>query len=199
MPEPNSLVVAVGDVSGKGVPAALYSAFAGELVRSRTFRRRYTSDRSSPAGVLASMNTILYQRQLEEYYCTLCYAIFDLKRRTVVMANSGLPYPIRCRQGDGGVDGSPCAKQIELAGRAARIVSRIVLRRGELRSGVRRCLRVLQRRRVRSGRRARARNSARRGSSPSSSSARPGRRARSSTRFSPRFRRSAAIPRPTTT
>ena len=35
-PEPNSLVVAVGDVSGKGVPAALYSAFAGELVRSRT-------------------------------------------------------------------------------------------------------------------------------------------------------------------
>ena len=37
-PEPHSLVVAVGDVSGKGVPAALYSAFAGELVRSRTFR-----------------------------------------------------------------------------------------------------------------------------------------------------------------
>ena len=36
-PEPNSLVIAVGDVSGKGVPAALYSAFAGELVRSRTF------------------------------------------------------------------------------------------------------------------------------------------------------------------
>ena len=100
MPEPNSLVVAVGDVSGKGVPAALYSAFAGELVRSRTFRRRYTPDRSSPAGVLASMNTILYQRQLEEYYCTLCYAMFDFKRRTVVMANSGLPYPIRCRHGD---------------------------------------------------------------------------------------------------
>jgi sigma-B regulation protein RsbU (phosphoserine phosphatase) len=116
MPEPNSLVVAVGDVSGKGVPAALYSAFAGELVRSRTFRRRYTADRSSPAGVLASMNTILYQRQLEEYYCTLCYAIFDLKRRTVVMANSGLPYPIRCRQVEPIADGVPCARQIELAG-----------------------------------------------------------------------------------
>jgi sigma-B regulation protein RsbU (phosphoserine phosphatase) len=116
MPEPNSLVVAVGDVSGKGVPAALYSAFAGELVRSRTFRRRYAPDRSTPAGVLASMNTILYQRQLEEYYCTLCYAVFDLKRRSVVMANSGLPYPIRCRRGDASVEGSPCARQIELAG-----------------------------------------------------------------------------------
>jgi sigma-B regulation protein RsbU (phosphoserine phosphatase) len=95
-PEPNSLVVAVGDVSGKGVPAALYSAFAGELVRSRTFRRRYAPERFSPSGVLASMNTILHERQLEEYYCTLCYAVFEFKRRVLTIANSGLPYPIRC-------------------------------------------------------------------------------------------------------
>ena len=70
--------MAVGDVSGKGVPAALYSAFAAELVRGRTFRRRYLPERSSPAGVLSSVNTILHQRQLEEYYCTMCYTIFDL-------------------------------------------------------------------------------------------------------------------------
>ncbi len=107
-PEPQSLVIAVGDVSGKGVPAALYSAFAGELVRSRTFRRRYTTDRSSPAGVLASMNTILHERQLEQYYCTLCYALFDLKRKSVTLANSGLPYPVRCSGGE--------AAQVELPG-----------------------------------------------------------------------------------
>ena len=107
-PEPNSLVVAVGDVSGKGVPAALYSAFAGELVRSRTFRRRYAPERFSPAGVLASVNTILHERQLEEYYCTLCYASFDFKRRTVILANSGLPYPIRCSNAS--------VSQIELPG-----------------------------------------------------------------------------------
>jgi sigma-B regulation protein RsbU (phosphoserine phosphatase) len=95
-PEPNSFVVAVGDVSGKGVPAALYGAFAGELVRSRTFRRRYSSELASPASVLSWINVILHERQLEEYYCTLCYASFDLKRRTVVLSNSGLPYPIRC-------------------------------------------------------------------------------------------------------
>jgi sigma-B regulation protein RsbU (phosphoserine phosphatase) len=95
-PEPNSLVVAVGDVSGKGVPAALYSAFAGELIRSRTFRRRYAPERFTPAGVLMSSNIILHERQLEEYYCTLCYALFDMKRRVVTMSNSGLPYPIRC-------------------------------------------------------------------------------------------------------
>jgi phosphoserine phosphatase RsbU/P len=107
-PDSSNLVVAVGDVSGKGVPAALYSAFAAELVRGRTFRRRYLPERSSPAGVLSSVNTILHQRQLEEYYCTLCYAIFDLKRRTMTLANSGLPYPIRS-------SGEGCA-QIELPG-----------------------------------------------------------------------------------
>jgi serine phosphatase RsbU (regulator of sigma subunit) len=95
VPVSNRLVVAVGDVSGKGVPAALYGVLAGELVRSRTFRLRYLPDRSSPADVLSSINTILHERRLEEYYCTLCYASFDLKRRTVTVANSGLPYPIR--------------------------------------------------------------------------------------------------------
>jgi len=95
-PESNTLIVAVGDVSGKGTPAALYSVFAGELVRSRTFRRRFMPERSSPAAVLLSINTILHQRQLEEYYATLCYAIFDLKRRHLALSNSGLPYPVRC-------------------------------------------------------------------------------------------------------
>jgi phosphoserine phosphatase RsbU/P len=107
-PEPNSLVVAVGDVSGKGAPAALYSAFAAELVRSRTYRRRYTPDKFSVAGVLQAMNTILHDRQLEEYYCTLCYAFFDFKRRTVTVSNSGLPYPVRCSDNECG--------QIELPG-----------------------------------------------------------------------------------
>ncbi|MGE3402406.1 MAG: GAF domain-containing protein [Vicinamibacterales bacterium] len=107
-PEAHSLVVAVGDVSGKGAPAALYGAFAAELVRSRTLRRRYTPDRFSVSGVLQSMNTILHERQLEEYYCTLCYAFFDFKRRSVTISNSGLPYPIHC-------SGDECG-QIELPG-----------------------------------------------------------------------------------
>ena len=107
-PEPDSLVVAVGDVSGKGAPAALYGAYAAELVRSRTMRRRYTPDRFSVAGVLQSMNKILHERQLAEYFCTLCYAFFDFKGRILTMSNSGLPYPIRCTE-----DG--CG-QIELPG-----------------------------------------------------------------------------------
>jgi sigma-B regulation protein RsbU (phosphoserine phosphatase) len=107
-PEANTLVVAVGDVSGKGAPAALYGAFTAELVRSRTMRRRFVPDRFSVSGVLQVMNTILHERHLEEYYCTLCYAFFDFARRVVTMSNSGLPYPIRCSAGACG--------QIELPG-----------------------------------------------------------------------------------
>ena len=95
LPQSSTLIVALGDVSGKGVPAALYSVFAAELVRSRTFRGRYLPERSAPGKVLSSINTILHDRQLEEYYCTLCYVQFDLRRRRVTLANSGLPYPIR--------------------------------------------------------------------------------------------------------
>ena len=110
-PEPNQFIVAVGDVSGKGVPAALYSVFAAEVVRGRTFRRRLSQDRTAgPAAVLTSINRILHERQLEEYYCTLCYAQFDLRKHTLTLANSGLPYPIRCA-----ADGTECA-QIVLPG-----------------------------------------------------------------------------------
>ena len=42
------------------------------------------------------MNTILHERRLEAYYCTLCYASIDQKRRIMTIANSGLPYPVRC-------------------------------------------------------------------------------------------------------
>ena len=107
-PDNNTLVVAVGDVSGKGAPAALYGAFAAELVRSRTMRGRFAPDRFSVSGVLQAMNTILHERQLEEYFCTLCYAFFDFKAHTATLSNSGLPYPIHCTHDE--------CRQIELPG-----------------------------------------------------------------------------------
>ena len=56
-PEPNTLVVAVGDVSGKGAPAALYGAFAAEQVRSRTLRRA-----SEDSGGTGSSNQPIRER-----------------------------------------------------------------------------------------------------------------------------------------
>lgn len=107
-PEASTLVVALGDVSGKGVPAALYGAAIGEMIRGRTFRRRLEKNPTTPASVLAGMNRILYERNLEEYYCTLCYAMFEFKKKVVTFANSGLPFPVKCTNGK--------AEQINLPG-----------------------------------------------------------------------------------
>jgi sigma-B regulation protein RsbU (phosphoserine phosphatase) len=107
-PEANTLVVTLGDVSGKGVPAALYSAAIGEMIRGRTFRRRLEKKSSTPGEVLAGMNRILHERNLEEYYCTLCYAMFEFKKQIATFANSGLPFPVKCTDGK--------AEQINLPG-----------------------------------------------------------------------------------
>jgi sigma-B regulation protein RsbU (phosphoserine phosphatase) len=70
--------------------------------------RRFTPEKFSVSGVLQVMNTILHERQLDEYFCTLCYAFFDFKAHTATLSNSGLPYPIHCTRDE--------CTQIELPG-----------------------------------------------------------------------------------
>jgi sigma-B regulation protein RsbU (phosphoserine phosphatase) len=84
----NVLGLAVGDVAGKGVPAALYGAFASGTVRARAFERRM------PADLLERVNRTLRRRGVEGLFCTLTYALFDFSARTLKLANSGVPYPI---------------------------------------------------------------------------------------------------------
>lgn len=89
------LGVAVGDVAGKGVPAALYGAFASGSVRARAFERH------APADLLARVNRTLRRRGVDGLYCNLAYAIFDFDARRLRLANSGLPYPLRYRAASG--------------------------------------------------------------------------------------------------
>jgi phosphoserine phosphatase RsbU/P len=83
--------VAVGDVAGKGVPAALYAAFASGTVRSRAFERH------SPADLMARVNRTLRRRGVEGLLCNLIYARFDLPSKTMTLASSGLPTPFHYR------------------------------------------------------------------------------------------------------
>jgi phosphoserine phosphatase RsbU/P len=85
------LSLAIGDVAGKGVPAALYGAFASGNVRSRAFERH------PPADVLRRVNRTLCTRGVDGLFCTLAFAQFDFVNRTVTLANSGLPYPLHYR------------------------------------------------------------------------------------------------------
>ena len=74
-------------MAGKGVPAALYAAYASGAVRARAFERR------PPADLLARVNRTLRRRGIEGFYCTLAYALFDFRERSLRVANSGLPHP----------------------------------------------------------------------------------------------------------
>jgi sigma-B regulation protein RsbU (phosphoserine phosphatase) len=89
------LGVATGDVAGKGVPAALYAAFASGTVRSRAFERR------PPSDLMQRVNRTLRRRGIEGLFCTLAYALFDFQDRSLRLANSGLPHPLHYRAGSG--------------------------------------------------------------------------------------------------
>jgi phosphoserine phosphatase RsbU/P len=99
----NVLGLAVGDVAGKGVPAALYGAFASGTVRARAFERR------SPAELLERVNRTLRRRGVEGLFCTLTYALFDFSARTLRVANSGVPYPLHYSAATGRCEAIPVA------------------------------------------------------------------------------------------
>lgn len=86
--EDGTLGLSLGDVAGKGLPAALYGAFVSGSVRARAFERR------TPSDLLARANRTLRRRGVEGVFCTLTYALFDFKNRTVRIANSGVPFPL---------------------------------------------------------------------------------------------------------
>ena len=85
--------IALGDVSGKGAPAALYAALASGIMRSTS------GAEPSPAEMLAAINASLNERRLEAHYLSLLYAVWDDDQRVMHIANSGLPRPIHCREG----------------------------------------------------------------------------------------------------
>jgi sigma-B regulation protein RsbU (phosphoserine phosphatase) len=83
------LGLSVGDVSGKGVAAALFGAFTSGTVRARAFERH------PPANLLERVNRTLVRRGTEGLFCTLSFSLFDFAGRRLRIASSGLPYPLR--------------------------------------------------------------------------------------------------------
>jgi sigma-B regulation protein RsbU (phosphoserine phosphatase) len=88
-----SLGIAIGDVSGKGAPAALYAALASGFLRS------HAAAQPGAAEMLALLNRSLVQRPIDGQYISVAYAVWDDERRLLRVANSGLPRPLYCHQG----------------------------------------------------------------------------------------------------
>lgn len=79
----NRIGLLIGDVSGKGVPAALTMAqILAEF-------RLYAHDVSSPAAILARLNDLFVGRSQRGAFCTMCYFEIDLENGQVIGANAG--------------------------------------------------------------------------------------------------------------
>jgi len=78
----------IGDVSGKGAPAAIYAALVSGILRS------HAPIEPGPAEMLRAVNFSLGERRIEGQFVSLIYAVWDDESRTLQVANSGLPRPI---------------------------------------------------------------------------------------------------------
>ncbi len=86
----------IGDVTDKGVPAALVMATTRTLLRAAAERLE------SPGKVLERVNDLLYPDIPARMFVTCLYAILDLKEGCLRYANAGHDLPYRRR--DDGVD-----------------------------------------------------------------------------------------------
>jgi len=87
------LGIAIGDVSGKGAPAAIYAALVSGILRS------HAPIEPGPAEMLSAINLSLAERRIAAQFVSIIYAVWDDERRTLLVANSGLPQPLYCHDG----------------------------------------------------------------------------------------------------
>ncbi|MEI6302754.1 MAG: SpoIIE family protein phosphatase [Betaproteobacteria bacterium] len=90
---PDRLFVAIGDVSGKGVPAALFMARAITQMRMEAVRRR------SPAAVLEAVNRALCASNDAGMFVTLFCGVLELQSGRFSFANAGHNPPLLLNAG----------------------------------------------------------------------------------------------------
>ncbi len=77
------LGIAVGDVSGKGVPAAIYMTLTKGILQS------HAEEDPSPKHVLSKVNHLMYRTIERSWYVSMFYAVLDSKRRVLKFARAG--------------------------------------------------------------------------------------------------------------
>jgi sigma-B regulation protein RsbU (phosphoserine phosphatase) len=85
------LGVVIGDVSGKGVPAALLMAVTRSLLRATALRG------DEPGPCLGEVNRLLLRDTATERFVTLFYAVLDSERGELCFANAGHNAPFLVR------------------------------------------------------------------------------------------------------
>ena len=94
MVDDDHLAMVIGDVSGKGVPAALF------MVISKTLLQDRAQMASSPKLVLETVNNILCGNNTTGLFVTVWFGIMEISTGKVVAANAGHEFPA-IRKADG--------------------------------------------------------------------------------------------------
>jgi len=89
------LAMIMADVSGKGIPAALF------MMMSKILVNNYAMMGNSPAKVLELTNATICEHNDEEMFVTLWLGILEISTGKVVAANAGHEYPMIKREGKG--------------------------------------------------------------------------------------------------
>jgi sigma-B regulation protein RsbU (phosphoserine phosphatase) len=87
------LVVVIGDVSGKGIPAALFMAVTMTLVRTMGVRYR------EPDEIVMHVSDALVRQNPQEMFVTLFCAVIDPSKDVVSCASAGHPSMVLLRPG----------------------------------------------------------------------------------------------------
>ncbi|NQT46298.1 MAG: SpoIIE family protein phosphatase [Candidatus Omnitrophica bacterium] len=87
------LGVMIGDVSGKGVPAALYMA------KAETLFRAFSKSETSPSAVVTKMNDELSADSRSGLFVSLIYSVFDVSADKCAFSNAGHLPIMRLRSG----------------------------------------------------------------------------------------------------
>src|SRR5947209_8322109 len=95
---PHRLALAIGDVMGKGVPAALLSANLKASVRAQL-----QGGEVLPGDLVARVNRLFWDLTPNGLFASLFFAVFDLEAGTLEYVNAGHHYPFVVRA-DGAVE-----------------------------------------------------------------------------------------------
>jgi phosphoserine phosphatase RsbU/P len=87
--------IALGDVSGKGIPAALLMATLRAFLRGQTMQRQ-----TDLTAVMANLNKLVFDSSTSNRYATFFYGEFDAVSRVLQYVNGGHNPPMLFRRLD---------------------------------------------------------------------------------------------------
>jgi sigma-B regulation protein RsbU (phosphoserine phosphatase) len=96
-PSDNQTGIAVADVAGKGISAALLMSNVQASLRGQTMNQRASGDNRSLSELVGTMNRLVHRSTGAASYVTFFYAQFDESAQTLTYVNAGHNPPLLVR------------------------------------------------------------------------------------------------------